>query len=153
MPEVVKQKKKQNRAKNYLMQIRFIDYEIKWQEEEIERLTQLVQGVQAIDYEASKVQTSSNEGEAGYIIKILEYREKILSSRIKTLDLIEKIRGQIAGMPDPMHRQILFRYYVDMQRFEKIASDLNYSYQYIINAHGRALKALKNNIFERKKAR
>jgi DNA-directed RNA polymerase specialized sigma24 family protein len=60
---------------------------------------------------------------------------------LKLTRLREKIRQQIAGMPNPIHRQILFRYYLGCQSFERIAADLGYSYQYVINAHGRALQA------------
>lgn len=130
-----------NRAKSYLMQIRWIDDDIKREEEEIIKLTAMAEGLRAITYDRDKVQTSGNDCNTDTIIKLLEYKAKIEADSLELIELRSIIRNQIAAMQDPIYKQILFRYYMDGQRFETIASDLNYSYQYIINAHGRALQA------------
>lgn len=139
--EYFKTKREPNKAKTYLMKIRWIDDEIKRAEEEIEHLTALAEGIKAVTYDRDKVQTSQDDKMSDAVIKIVAYKEKMLAESLKLIELRDTIRQQIAGMPDPIHRQILFRYYMDCQSFEKIACDLNYSYQYIINAHGRALQA------------
>lgn len=136
-----KKEKKPNPAKTYLMQLRFINDQIEQERFEWDRIVSMLQEVQGIKYDSVKVQTSTHDKIGDAFTEILEHREKMLQYILKLTRLREKIRQQIAGMPNPIHRQILFRYYLGCQRFERIAADLGYSYQSVINAHGRALQA------------
>lgn len=137
-----KKETKYNKAKQYLMQIRWIDDDIKREEEEIRRLTAIAEGIKAITYDRDKVQSSGGSDKmTDAVIKIMEFKDRMTADSLRLIELRTTIRQQIAELPDPVHKQILFRYYFDAQRFEKIAADLGYSYQYIINAHGRALQA------------
>lgn len=139
--EKFKADKKPNKAKAYLMRVRWINDDIKREEEEIQQLTAMAEGIKAVTYDTDKVQTSTGDHLSDSVIKLIDHKLKLEADIIEMVELRDLIRKQIADMPDPIHRQILFRYYLDCQLFEKIACDLNYSYQYIINAHGRALQA------------
>lgn len=140
---VIKRKEptKASIAKRYLMQVRWIDDDIKRTEEDIQELETMAQGVKGIAYDRDKVQTSLSDCMSNAVVKILEKKAQLVEEDIRLIELRSLIRSQISNMPDPIHRQILFRYYLSCNSFEKIASDMNYSYQYIINAHGRALQA------------
>ena len=135
-----KKEKKDNPAKIYLQKVRYIEDDIRREEEEISELRQMAEGVRAIVYSNEKVQSSTRDHLGDTVVKIMTHIEKLQKDTVRMHELREKIRMQIADMPDPIHRQILFRHYLCGQRFETIASDLNYNYQYIINAHGRALQ-------------
>lgn len=139
--EKFKAKKEPNKAKQYLMQIRWIDEEVERDKNEIMRLTALAEGIKGITYDKDKVQSSPADHMADAVAKLVDYKAKMVADSVKLVELEDKIRKQIADMPDPIHRQILARYYIDGQRFEAIAIGLSYSYQYIINTHGRALQA------------
>ncbi len=141
MPVIQKKKeKKPNVAKMYLLQLRYINDQIDQERQEMERLTSMLRDIQGINYDRVQVQTSPHDKLGDAFAEIMEHRDQMLQYILELSRLREKIRQQIAGMPAPMHRQILFRYYLGQQRFEKIAADLGYSYQSVINAHGRALQ-------------
>ena len=54
------------------------------------------------------------------------------------------IIGQIDGIEDEMLYNILFARYIERKTFEKIATELEYSWRQIIRLHGKALKQFEN---------
>ena len=73
-----KKEAKYNKAKQYLMQIRWIDDDIKREEEEIRRLTTIAEGIKAITYDRDKVQSSGGSDKmTDAVIKIMEFKDRM----------------------------------------------------------------------------
>ena len=102
-----------------------------------------IQGKKGDDPE--RVQTSffgsGNNTTMQQALRILELKEEINDDIITYLEKINKMVSQIHKIDDSICIDILYKRYVQEEnRFEKIASDMGYSYQYIINKHGEGLK-------------
>lgn len=127
-------------AKEYLMQIKRMDIHIG---QRITQLNQMREGmalIAGIDYSKDRIQTSPTSGN-GRIEAIIDLESKIMHMVEDELRLKNKIIGEIQTLENPLYVDILFRRYVDCLSFERIACDMGYAYNYICNAHGKALAA------------
>lgn len=69
--------------------------------------------------------------------------ENIIQSEMEILMVaLGEIRALIATVDDPVLRLILHKRYLCYQKWEQIAADLNYSWQWIHKMHGRALREI-----------
>ena len=128
--------------KEYLMQIQKLNVLIDQRIQELDELKHF-DGVGAIDYSKDRVQTSP-QGEATFVKvveKICLLEEQINKNIDKFVDLKNKVIGEIQGLSNPVHIQILYKKYVEFKRLEVIAVEMNYSYDYIKHQHGYALQA------------
>ena len=48
--------------------------------------------------------------------------------------------NQIQALQNPKHIDILYKHYVEFKRLEIVAVEMNFTYQYIVELHGTALK-------------
>lgn len=60
----------------------------------------------------------------------------------KLVEALAEIRQLITLVDDPVLRLILHKRYLCYQKWEQIAADLNYSWQWIHKMHGRALREI-----------
>lgn len=129
-------------AKEYLSQIAVLDIKIEQLQKEINNLT-VMQGIGSMDYSQDRVQTSSN----GYGFTTLsekkvdteEEYEKLIDTYIsKRFEII----GQIQQLSRSEYIDILYDRYCSKPKmsFEEIAVKMSYSYNYVCNLHGEALK-------------
>lgn len=68
--------------------------------------------------------------------------DRLISIKAETVDLISKV-------DDWRYREILKRRYIDMQTFERIAVDMNYSWRQVIRLHGGALAEARKLLSEK----
>lgn len=69
--------------------------------------------------------------------------ENIIQSEMEILMVaLGEIRQLISLVDDPVLRLILHKRYLCYQKWEQIAADLNYSWQWIHKMHGRALREI-----------
>ncbi len=74
-------------------------------------------------------------------ISKLQEREEELDSLIDHFwDLKCQIIDELQGLDNPVSMQILYKRYVEYKRLEIIAVEINYSYDWVKHAHGRALQ-------------
>lgn len=126
-------------AKEYLRQIKMLSIKIKQLERElIEYRSTMALPAMA---DGEKVQTSrSGDNLQNSVLRALEMEDAIKNTLMDYLSLRREITGQIQGLDNPLHVEILYRRYCEFNPLEKIAVDLNYSYFYIKRQHGRALQ-------------
>ena len=73
--------------------------------------------------------------------------ENLIRSDIELLAIaLGEIRQMIALVDDPVLRLVLHKRYLCYQKWEQIATDLNYSWQWLHKMHGRALNAILRKI-------
>lgn len=130
-------------AKEYLSQIGCLRRKIKHKQAELEEAKQSI-GI-AGAHDGKRVQTSlcgSSGDQAGnQAIRIVSLEEKLERQIAEYTELKDRIVDQIHSLDDSIDIDILYLRYVQEERhFEKISCDLGYSYQYIVNRHGEALK-------------
>ena len=93
-----------------------------------------------------KVQTSPDPDKNGAkFAKIEEMEKKIDEMIAEFVDKKEIIIKQIDSIEDEVLYDILFSRYIEKKTFEKIASDMEYSFRQTLRLHGKALQ-----VFEKK---
>lgn len=128
--------------KEYLMQIHRLNVLITQRISERDALRRSV-GLCGVDYTGGRVQASGS-GDAPFvraIEKTMQLEEEIDTLVDTYVDLKNRIIGEIQTVPNLMYMQILYKRYVEYKRLEVIAVEMNYSYDTIKHAHGRALQA------------
>lgn len=132
-------------TKQYLGQISRLDRMIKNKISEISQLRELSMSISAITIE-EKVQTSPNFDKIGNsCCKISEMEEKLNILIDEYVKKKNEIIAQIENIEDEISYEILFARYIEKKTFERIATDINYSFRNTTRLHGKALR-----IFEEK---
>lgn len=133
------------RAKEYLQQIHKQDIKIGQRITQLQQMRDRVHIMGSFDYSRDRVQSSSESGNK-QIEDIVDLEHEIKDMIRREQQLKDKIISEIQALESAVHVDILFRRYVDCQSFERIACDMNYTYQYVLNLHGEALKAFEQNM-------
>lgn len=131
------------KAKEYLRQLYRLEVVIKQKMKEKEELYYLLRGISGIDYSREKVQASRpNEASFAKILEKASRLDEEINSEIdKFIDLKHLIIKQIQSMDEHNYIELLYKRYVEFKDFSTIADEMNFVVQYVIELHGKALKA------------
>lgn len=128
-------------TKQYLSQISRLDRMIKNKISEISQLRELSISISSVKNE-EKVQTTPSFDKIGNtyckIEEIEANLERLIDEYLTKKNLIIE---QIDSLEDEMYYNILFGRYIEKKTFEKIATDINYSFRNTTRLHGKALVA------------
>ena len=130
-------------AKDYLQQVKDFDADINNMLADKAQLTEMMYCIGSPSVEGDRVQTSVN-GEARFetlLSKIDEKEREITRKIYELIDFKLKVSEQISGLKDSRFRLILHKRYLQFMSWEKIAVEMNYNRQYVIELHGYALQA------------
>lgn len=126
-------------TKQYLSQISRLDRMIKNKMTELAQYKELAYGLSAVANE-ERVQTSPDFDKiGGKVTKIIEMEEKIDKLIDEYVDKKNLIVSQIDSMENETYYEILFARYIEKKTFEKIATDIGYSFRNTTRLHGKAL--------------
>jgi DNA-directed RNA polymerase specialized sigma subunit len=128
------------KTKDYLSQVSRLNKMINNKLSEIHQLRELSVSISAIGND-EKVQTSPNFDKIGTAIAKIDELENNLDKMIdEYLVKRERIIAQIDTMEEESVYQILFSRYIEKKTFEKIATEMEYSWRQIVRLHGKALQ-------------
>lgn len=128
------------KTKDYLSQVSRLNKMINNKLSEISQLRELSVSISAIGND-EKVQTSPNFDKIGTAIAKIDELENNLDKMIdEYLVKREMIIAQIDTMEEESVYQILFSRYIEKKTFEKIATEMEYSWRQIVRLHGKALQ-------------
>ena len=128
------------KTKDYLSQVSRLNKMINNKLSEISQLRELSVSISAIGND-EKVQTSPNFDKIGTAIAKIDELESNLDKMIdEYLVKREMIIAQIDTMEEESVYQILFSRYIEKKTFEKIATEMEYSWRQIVRLHGKALQ-------------
>jgi DNA-directed RNA polymerase specialized sigma subunit len=129
-------------VKQWLGRARYIDLEISALEQDrkiaVDRLTRITQS-----YDSDGAQTSPDPHKFD---RIAEYDEQIQQKILELLETKSEIKAAIAKVEDGKLRCVLLKHYIDGEKWEKIALDMNYSYMHVTRLHGYALNAVQKHV-------
>lgn len=129
-------------AKDYLGQIRLLDVLIQNKQLEIEQLETLATRVTSVN-EGDRVQASGNQDKmADIVCKIVELRKEINADIDKLVDLKSEIIPIIDAVQDADMIDVLYKRYIQYKKWEEIALEMHYTYQWVCKLHGRALQKI-----------
>lgn len=136
---IVTDKELSQRAKDYFAQIRKTD-------RLIQRLTDTVNTLrssltsQSYELKPDKVQTSGPKDTlGGTIVKIMSLEDNINTRIDELVQQKADAMRRIQNVPDQDQQNILIARYVNREKWEKIAVELNFSIAQIYRIHGAAL--------------
>lgn len=129
-------------AKEYLSQIYLLDAEIKQNKKRIAELDSDIGRLKAIDYSGDKVQSSGDKDTlTDGVSKLLDLQRKVAREMIELQFKKQKITSEIRQLPKADHVTLLTMRYVNCERWERIAADMNLTIRWVYQIHGNALKA------------
>lgn len=130
------------KAKEYLQQLQRLDTVINQKIKEVHDLRLQAQSGGGFDYSKERVQ-SSPSGDAPFvkpICRIIDLEAEINAEIDRYVDEKHRIINQIQGLKNSKYIEILYKHYVEFKRLEVVAVEMNFTYQYVLNMHGYALK-------------
>ena len=130
------------KAKEYLQQLQRLDTVINQKIKELGDLRLKSRSVGSIDYSKERVQTSPS-GDAPFVKligRIIDLEQEINAEIDAFVDDKHKIINQIQGLKNSKYIEILYKHYVEFQRLEVVAVEMTFTYQYVVELHGYALK-------------
>lgn len=128
-------------AKEYLQRYKLSDERIKQLCEERSELRSRMHSIACVDTARERVQENRTANDR--FIKYVELEEKIDVAIDDNYELKHKLINQIHTLENTLYIKILYMKYIRYKEYntlEKIAVDLNYSYDRIKALHGYALK-------------
>ncbi len=116
-------------------------------EGELDKLQELRSIAQKITPAYSKAPGGSGSGQAmeNSVAKIIEQEKVVAVCCDELCAQLDEVRALIALLPMGAMRLIMQRRYLNYQKWEQIAIKLNYSWQYVHELHGKALKYILAN--------
>ena len=135
-------------AKEYLRQIRRIDIHLNHllkERDELERAQTFLRSPQ-IDGDRVQTSPSGDPPWMGYLIKWEELTNQIGEEWDRLIDKRQAIVAQISTLTDSRYIDLLIKRYVEYKSFEKIAVEMNYTYDHVRRLHGWALQAFKHKM-------
>lgn len=126
-------------AKELLYQVRALGLEINQINSHIEGLYELT-GVVYTDLPKGENKNDLSDK----VASIIELREMWNKKVERFVDLKALAIKLLLQVDNPMYRQVLTMRYLDLKGWDEMATILGYNLNYLYNAHGRALKVLKN---------
>lgn len=130
------------KAKEYLQQLQRLDTVINQKIKEVQDLRLKSCSTGSIDYSKERVQ-SSPSGDASFVNtigRIVDLEAEINDEIDTFVNEKHKIINQIQGLKNSDYISLLFKRYVEFKKFETIAVEMNFTYQYVLNMHGYALR-------------
>lgn len=129
-------------AKEYLMQVRNLESKMKILKEEIDTLREMVVSTGAIQQGERVLSSGTQDKMAKTICKINE-KECEWNDLMREFALVRaNVIINIQKLNNPEYEQILYKRYCQSKKWEEIALEMNYTYQWVCKLHGRALLEL-----------
>lgn len=128
--------------KEYLLKLQRLSAKINQKIAELDSLRLMCTSIKSPSFDSDKVQTGGS-GDAPFvrqIEKIMMLQSEINAEIDRFVDEKHEIINQIQALQNPKHIDILYKHYVEFKRLEIVAVEMNFTYQYIVELHGTALK-------------
>lgn len=130
------------KAKEYLQQYQRLDAMVNQKIKELGNLYTMSVGTGGIDYSNERVQTSPS-GDAPFVTAVnrkIDLEEEIHQEIDRCVIKKHEIINQIQLLGNPKHIEVLYKRYIEFKSLGAIAFEMKYTYQYVIELHGNALR-------------
>lgn len=131
--------------KQELKNIKYLDFKIKSEIKELEKLKIYEDILKGIDYRMDKVQNSNTSDISDTIVKIVDLEENIKKNISILVEKKNKLKSQITIL-EPTMCKIMYLRYFEYLSWSEISSQIYYSEGYIKKLHGIALEILRKNV-------
>lgn len=132
--------------KEYLKQIELLENQAAHLCFELEEAESTISRIRAIRYDNIKVQNGTRPHEASFereIDRVIELRDKLIAKIAETDLKRHEIISVLNELPNVNYSRLLFKLYVEHKTLVECADELNYSYDYTVELHRKALRSVK----------
>lgn len=133
-------------SKEYLKQIEYLENEAENLKFELDIAESTMNCISAVRYDKIKVQNGTLPHEAGFekqVDRVYELRESLICKMAEINLKRHEIISVLSHLPNLNQSKLLFKLYVEHKPIGKCAEELNYSYDYTLELHKKALRAVK----------
>lgn len=134
------------KAKDYLLKIEKNEKLINNKRDELFKLRCMAEST-TIDCAKDSVQSSASSDKLGNLVaRIVDLENEIISDSIKAVSDMQDRIATIEQIDDATEYDILYKRYVKHLTLQQVSEELNYTYQWTVTLHGRALKKIQQII-------
>ena len=129
-------------AEKFLQQIERADRVIDNKLSEIYRLRCLATSI-TVPTDREAIQTSGVSDKVGNTVaKIIDLENEIDDLIDEYIDVRQRCIKVVEALSDPLQYTVIHKHYVQYKSFVEIAEEENYTYQWILRVHNKALKEI-----------
>jgi len=129
-------------AKEYLSEVQRLQTIIEQKQERIKEIRESASTVRGIRFDLEKVQGGGRTDKIGdSVAKIIDLEKEVENDIVSLMYRQHEITNQIHRVDNLNYMKILFKRYIESKNFQTIADEMNFTYQYVLELHGKALKA------------
>lgn len=128
-------------AKEELLQIRHQDKLLRTIEREISQYRQDMIALPGTDYSADHVSGGRSGDISDKVARLMELKDKADDEWDKLIDLRVSLRKKIDRIKEPLLRAVLIEYYILQNPWERVCTNLGYSWAQTHRCHAKALQA------------
>lgn len=129
-------------AKEYLSEVQRLQTMIEHKRDRVKEYRHAIISVSSARMNPAKVQASSPADRIGDMVgKIVDLEAEIQNDMVDIAYKRHEIINMIHGLDSAAHMQVLFGRYIQCRGLDAIGKDIGKSYRYMIEMHGKALKA------------
>lgn len=132
-------------AKEYLMQLWWLDYEIEEKMKEMDYLRAKAEGCSSPEMTGMPKGSGAKDRISDVIIKIVDLSAYIDMKTDQLIDLRETITKQIDGMKSGRSRVILAYRYLFREKWDNIEKAMHYEKSSLMKMHRKALKEFEHH--------
>jgi len=134
-------------AKEYLQQIRTLTVKIRQRTEEVEELREAAMSIGSPAPDKEKIQSSGvKDTTAEKIAKYADMAKDIDNMILELACTKHRIIDEIHQLSDAKYIEILYKRYVQLKRWELIAIEMSYDYDYVRALDSKALQAFSETV-------
>jgi hypothetical protein len=127
------------KAKDYLESYRRNEIAIEKLKNEITRIDARLKGG-SHSYSSDKIKTSDDTLNEKLMAECLDKRNKMNNDIVMNENVRADLVLKITSMSDYRYIDVLYKRYIECKRFELIAVEMNYDYDYVRKLHVKALE-------------
>ena len=129
-------------AREYLSEVQRLQTIIEQKQERIKEIRESASTVRAVRFDLEKVQGGGHTDRIGEAVaKIVDLETEVENDMMNLLYRQHEIVNQIQKVDNPNHMKILYKRYIEGKNLQTIADEIFLTYQYVLELHGKALKA------------
>ena len=128
-------------TKEYLWQVKALSLKIDQRQKQMLELESDITGMKSIQYDSDRVQSSPRDSLCERITALISLQADISDLMTEYLSFKSKIIGQIQELSDTRFINLLYKRHIEFKRFEVIAAEMGYDYDWTRQLYNKALQA------------
>ncbi len=129
-------------AKEYLSEVQRLQTIIEQKQERIKEIRESVSTVRGVRFDLEKVHGSGRTDKIGdSVTKIIDLETEVENDMISIIYRKHEIIEQIHALGNYRYIQLLYKRYIEFKRLQIVAAEMDFTYEYVLELHKKALKA------------